>query len=84
MRCAIARAATRRGCSRMTGAVVDERGRHARGLAGARLRGDDDGARSARGVDNLVDEGVDRKRIAPHADVASPTGQLTPVPPRPQ
>ena len=41
---AMARAATRRGCSRMTGPSSSERRRHARRLAGAGCGGDDDGA----------------------------------------
>ena len=65
-------------------AIVYQGGWDAGRLPGPGLCGDDDRARPARGVDNLADERVDRKRSAAHADVATPTGQLTPVPPRPQ
>ena len=63
IRRAIARAATRRGCSRQHRTVVDQRRRHARRLAGAWRRGDHHGARSANGVDDLWNVRVDRQLI---------------------
>ena len=96
MRCAMARAATRRGCSRITGPSSHERRRHARRLAGAGLGGDDDGARSPQAPSDRVDERIDRKRVEQRTSpgrsrtlrlgvvAPTPTGQLTPVPPRPQ
>ena len=77
------------------GAVGRERRRHARGLARARRGGDDDRSRPPQIVDDAIDERVDRARAESAARARlstgvyrlatdTPTGQDTPVPPRPQ
>src|SRR5689334_4123287 len=63
--------------------VREDGGRNPRRLPRARLRGDDDSPGSAEVLDDLRNEGVDRKWLD-YAVAPMPTGQVTPVPPRPQ
>ena len=85
IRDAIARAATRLGCSRHERTGVEQRRWDARRLPGARRRRDDGGARRGDRANDRGDVGVDGKRNQRvGTDAETPTGQLTPVPPSPQ
>jgi hypothetical protein len=72
------------GLEQEDGTVGGERRRHAGGLAGARRRGDDERPRAPHLGHDGVEVRIDRERWSYEALAPTPTGQLTPVPPRPQ
>ncbi len=77
IRRATLRAATRRGCSTMTGPVGGERRRDPRRFSRARRGRHDQGAALANARDDLGDEGIDREGLGGHQGILPRSGQET-------